>query len=918
MDPRALLAPLADQEPALASRIMGLLGSREIPEAQLVTLLERSLEGLDQERGFGEAFAQGLAALAGRVAPRRYRRYAQLVREAGQRGPAYGKVLARALAAAMSAQDTDLADPLLRTAETMLEVGVYTLARPMDGFVHLLGEGDRQSATVYLELLATIFSRQMHYDQALSFTKLIPRTVRALSPARRPFQLVQLLRVAAADLRLVEPMVAGLERGLELLSDTALERFVSHGLERFRGQPRSGRMFLGLESNVGRQTLAGLRCTVSLGQVRRRLQRYVSARTGRDIPVRPLFPPAGGVQGQGPWSVTDGRAIYLPEEMDRYPDAEENLRVYRCLARLEAGHIEWGTHAFDVEKALWDAPGQTHGTSRPIPDTGSDFERLFCCFEVPLLAQDIFTAVEHGRIRLLLVQRYPGLERDVYDLMRRSLPSGGERGCLCSAMAKLYAVLGAGVPLEETRCGSGQSRQTLARTCALFEQAMAGDRSVQTCARVLTAVYGDWHRLLEEAMGKTGQALKDIYRPLEIPFGRRIGWDPDLRTAGVEDPVVEHIRRRLRAKGLLVFRSDLRARLEEKKGRLCLADVRDLLRPASTDLQGPWGGPGEVDCSDVDLSEVLCTDPSYSVREPEEPPGSHVHWYPEWDAGLEDYLSDHCRVVERTLETAVSDFYFDTLMRHRALVQGIRKGFEWLRPQGLVTLRGWTEGDAFDYRALVEYAVDRRSRRMPSERLYLKRVKQQRDVAVLLLVDLSRSTAHTVAGGSATVLAVEKEAIVLFCEALSAVGDRFAVAGFSGAGRLRSDFLKIKDFEETMGPEVEGRIGSMVPQRNTRMGAAVRHGASLLQRVPSRVRLLILLGDGFPNDLDYKGEYAVEDTRKAIGEARAAGIHVHAVTVNLSEAARCDRLYGNVHHSLISDVRDLPHRLPRIYRRLTC
>jgi nitric oxide reductase activation protein len=233
--------------------------------------------------------------------------------------------------------------------------------------------------------------------------------------------------------------------------------------------------------------------------------------------------------------------------------------------------------------------------------------------------------------------------------------------------------------------------------------------------------------------------------------------------------------------------------------------------------------------------------------------------------------------------------------------------------------RQWIEGDEFDYRALLDYALDKKAGRTPSERLYLKRYKELRDVAVLLLVDISRSTATGVCGSDATVLDVEKEAIVLFSEALETVGDTYAIAGFSGTGRLGVDFFHIKDFDEPMGESVRRRIGAMTPQRNTRMGAAIRHAARQLSAVPSRVRLLIILGDGFPNDLDYKQAYAIEDTRKAITALRCENIHVHAITVNirLEDYSRLDELYGDIHHNVISEVSELPDKLWRIYGALT-
>jgi len=240
-----------------------------------------------------------------------------------------------------------------------------------------------------------------------------------------------------------------------------------------------------------------------------------------------------------------------------------------------------------------------------------------------------------------------------------------------------------------------------------------------------------------------------------------------------------------------------------------------------------------------------------------------------------------------------------------------------LKPEGLIRLRQWMEGDEFDYRALLDFAIDKKAGRIPSDKLYIKHIKKTRDVAVLLLVDLSRSTVNAVFGSHETVLDVEKEAIVLFCEALEVVGDAFAIAGFSGTGRLGVDYFRIKDLDENMDDTIKRRINAMAPQRSTRMGAAIRHAISQLEKVSSKVRLLIILSDGFPNDIDYKQYYATADTRKAIFEARSKNIYTHAITVNFAGDPKLDDLYGNVHHNVISDVRELPDKLLRIYGSLT-
>ncbi|MEJ2476855.1 MAG: VWA domain-containing protein [Desulfobacterales bacterium] len=354
----------------------------------------------------------------------------------------------------------------------------------------------------------------------------------------------------------------------------------------------------------------------------------------------------------------------------------------------------------------------------------------------------------------------------------------------------------------------------------------------------------------------------------------------------------------------------------ENKGMISHDDIHSiLLRYRNKNSPGRTVDDTAVDLSWLDLSHLQDNGvlvPAYG----DDDIGS-VFWYKEWDCHLADYLFSHVRVADRSMPASSGDFYIRTLKKHIGLVQRIRYAFELLKPEGLMRLRQWVEGDEFDYRALLDFALDKKAGKIPSDRLYIKHIKQTRDVTALLLVDLSRSTANTVYNSKATILQVEKEAIVLFCEALQVVGDEFAVAGFSSTGRLGVDYFRIKDFGENVNDAVKRRIGALAPKRNTRIGAAIRHAAYQLEAVPSKVRLLIVLSDGFPNDVDYKHQYAIEDTRKSIQEARSKNIFTHAITVNFAGDPNLDDLYGNVHYNIISDVRELPDKLLRIYGSLT-
>ncbi|MGA6925358.1 MAG: VWA domain-containing protein, partial [Desulfosarcina sp.] len=392
------------------------------------------------------------------------------------------------------------------------------------------------------------------------------------------------------------------------------------------------------------------------------------------------------------------------------------------------------------------------------------------------------------------------------------------------------------------------------------------------------------------------------------PWGRRLDPTHFGPFQTIHQRLAADIHNQLTQRDIRVYRSDLRQLLVRQNGQVSLADIHSL-------IVKPSAAPAPVDLSWLDLTSLMCR---HGLGSPvNDSPGADTFRYREWDWCMGDNLPDRVRVRVSKIDAADPAFYRQTLDRFSGLARRIRYAFERLRPEAITILRQWREGDAFDYRALLDFILDRKAGLMPSDRLFVKRMKQVRDVAVLLLVDLSRSTANEVDDRGTRVLDVEKQAIVLFCEALKAVGDRFAIAGFSGTGPLGVDFYRIKDLDTPVDDAVKARIAAMAPQRSTRMGAAIRHATALMSPIDARVRLIIVLGDGFPNDLDYKGAYAVEDTRRAVMEARTAAIHLKAITVNAADNRQLDRLYGRTHHCLIGDVRDLPDRLVRVYSALT-
>jgi len=184
-------------------------------------------------------------------------------------------------------------------------------------------------------------------------------------------------------------------------------------------------------------------------------------------------------------------------------------------------------------------------------------------------------------------------------------------------------------------------------------------------------------------------------------------------------------------------------------------------------------------------------------------------------------------------------------------------------------------------------------------------------------VDMSYSTGDVLPSGK-RIIDVEREGLVLMAEALENLGDQWAVYGFSTNRRDMVDFSIIRDFDKPFTDEVKMRFESMRPMAQTRLGAVIRHANWLLERRLSRIRLLILLSDGRPYDIDYgDADYAVEDTRRALWEGRRKGINCFCITVDKKSRDYLPYMYGESNYILIENLDALPSMLPLIYKRLT-
>ncbi len=354
-------------------------------------------------------------------------------------------------------------------------------------------------------------------------------------------------------------------------------------------------------------------------------------------------------------------------------------------------------------------------------------------------------------------------------------------------------------------------------------------------------------------------------------------------------------------------------------------DPAGLQRPADRDQHAD---PGELADALSELPEaqlvrsrdavhelLIGEDPIHRVPESERTRHGVGVVYPEWDWRIDAYRPHGAIVRERAAEEGDGAWVDAMLRRHSATLRGVRRDFERVRPRR-TALKRQLDGSEIDVDAVVAAFADRRGGGVSDDRVYVDARPLRRDVAITLLVDASASTDGWVSG-SRRIIDVEKEALLIVSEALAALGDPHAILSFSGESAAGVEVRVVKQFDGHVAlADVRRRIAALEPSGYTRAGAAIRHATGGLMRQAARHRLLVLLSDGRPNDVDqYEGRYGVEDTRVAVAEARLQGLHCFCLTVDRQAPRYATRIFGR-DFAVLSRAERLPMVLTALLRDL--
>ncbi|UCE63816.1 MAG: VWA domain-containing protein [Nitrospirota bacterium] len=711
------------------------------------------------------------------------------------------------------------------------------------------------------------------------------------------------------------------------------------GMEVLEYSSEGGQAYFSLQTKNALASLEQAMCGVPLRQVARSLKLFAQGMCGTDVSIESLpeaaeDPGSGSIPDLGQQSLKkasvspDGKRIFLPVIMRHGGSREENIRWYTVMTAHEAGHLEFGTYqvAFDRLQPLVREVHARYSTDDPITIRIEiqNLGELFRLYPQPGVIRDLWEILEDARVDFKLQQEYPGLRVELVQLTKESVKTRSFLHGMTAREMVMDSLLlnfageftrkAPGTPLEDIVSRMWELSKTILDPLSTAEDAIQlADRLYQVLDAMIGSLGGSDQNGGNEAetnessdLGPGPAAAEEVasqYRPITNwsyrgtmnPEYVQGSMNPDDTSSG-EYPRDWH--------------NDPEKPPHAGQEPAREGGPQDLTgREETAERQEEFGqSPME---QWLQLEYTHRNHQQFSHKGPQEV------YYDEWDGEIQDYRPRWCRVLEREGVEGSPDFVDQTLVAYGPSVRLLRRYFETIRPTALRRVGRQDDGEDFDLDAIVQRVIDRRSRHEPSDRIYIRREKRERQVAVAFLLDMSGSTGRQIGSGQRRVIDIEKEGLILLSEALAAVGDQYALYGYSGQGRGHIDIVKLKDFQESSLNRAALRIGAVTPLQQNRDGAAIRHVVYRLRQQTARTRLLVLLSDGRPLDDGYGDEYSLEDTKMALREARQQEVHPFCITVDHAANDYLKRMYGEVGFVVIDNVDALPTRLPGIYQRLT-
>jgi len=782
--------------------------------------------------------------------------------------------------------------------------------------------------------------------------------------------------VAAMEFLKTTPLV------LSRISADDLPAWHTFGLTLLQASPEGGEAFFRLESSRGDEILESLSARVELNRISEVLRMYCKALTGTNVAIHSSDALAekniGWVTSERP--STEGTAIYLPPSVEEYPDKTENFGVYKVYSTHQAGHLEFGSFGFlfhgqghvfpSHRQALEEERG---GPKQPL----TDIERFFDLFDDRRLVADLFAIAEDARVDRLVTREYSGIRSTYRRVQEAEIPRRLKPEDLPLRQAFLENLVLASLEgFEQMRWPATMLAilrhaldvlATLQRPQATVEDsaeaALLLYELAQRIPNISSDLFEDWQSTEEEVHMPPDMEMQDFaslfpqasdlpyespqpvefrgeFKPELVQLLQRLRQEKEAQGQAAPQLSPEQLQQLMEKSVEITLTETADADLSTSSA-LFLANLMKETAPELPEKRLPYKeGQSLLNASGEGEEGELPVEPRY-------------FYYDEWDFRASDYKPRWCRVVEYSLTEGTAEFFEQTLQHHSSLVAATRRQFEMLRPEIFRKIKGLLDGEEFDLDRVVEFLVERHTGQAPVGKIYWRRNKVERDVAVAFLLDMSASTdeeitkherrygqddinedprryfswwmsrrAQEMLSPPKRIIDLEKESTVLLIKALETIGDTYGIYGFSGYGRENVEFYVIKDLDEPFSERIKRRIDKIAPVRSTRMGPAIRHATTKLDAHDAKVRILFLVSDGRPQDHGYgrdrtEKEYAIHDTHTALVEAKRKGIVPFCLTVDRYGHDYLKQMCDDLGYAVVADIESLPSRITTLYRRLT-
>jgi nitric oxide reductase NorD protein len=688
---------------------------------------------------------------------------------------------------------------------------------------------------------------------------------------------------------------------IERYNDEQLISYISIALGLFGESPMKAGAYLRGETTISQRINQEIVGGLCFAEIEKNMTFYARAHCGEDVEVR-----SGGRS-----AFTDGRHIYLPDRIE-----EETIvarQIYQVLTARNAGYIEFGTLDLDLQRIS--------GNWVSEKEDELEIERMFRSFPNSVLARDLFFLFENYRIEQALRREYPGVAQSMDILQEKWRPKVVLRSN-SNDLEKTIYYLQHKIWSAVFEYELSSSLQEVV-SCALYylEGLSEPQATVQDSAAALLLVFGRFYSLLlfnndKEMLRQQGAAqsssdnlpdVKQHYKPLPRSKG-------SLKIDAMSD--VDR-QKEVRAKKLQeqMKKNGVELSLKEARGKTKsnyeeTSNFLDRMPGAS----GPLREDGKLH-NEQKLAEKI---PGKLMEDMKLLPNSWC--YPEWDYNIEETKPDWTQVLEFRIEHSSLLFFNGVMAKYSMQIKQVRRVFEALRPDEFRRYRGMDDGDELDFERVINARVAQLAGRQSSSQFYTRKIRKKRDTAVAFLLDMSSSTNELANEESKCIIDVEKEALVVISEAVDAIGDRFAIYGFSGYGRDQVAFYIAKDIDESWDDVTRARIGKMSWKMENRDGAAIRHCTAKMANWTEKNRVMILLSDGKPLDCgcsQYSDTYAQQDTKMALRDAKRIGVQPFCITVDPYGQDYLQEMYGNAGYIVIDRIEMLPSIISKVYRRLT-